>query len=101
MVQSDLLREQTMSAAKGLLSSVRHAGQEPARSRQLLTLMQRCLGSFDLRNILMGDDDPAIFSLIEARYLSQKPGHSDGPWSMSRRRSDTGAFTARRVERNS
>src|SRR4029450_7342669 len=87
----DLLPEQVRlhhERGQGVIEFVRHAGQEPAEGCELLTLMQRfllapqrILGSFDLRNILMGDDDPSVFSLIKARHLYEAPGRLR--WTMA------------------
>ena len=36
--------------------------------QRFLLAPQRILGSFDLRNILMGDDDSSAFGLVKARH---------------------------------
>src|SRR5215831_2004503 len=80
----DLLPEQVRlhhEGGQGVVEFVRHAGQEPAQGRQLFALMQRflltpqyLLGPFNLRNILMSDDDPSAFGLVKARHPYEEPG---------------------------
>src|SRR5215467_1675364 len=65
---------------QGVVEFVCHAGQEPAQGRQLFALMQRfllapqyLLGPFNLRNILMSDDDLSAFGLVKARHPYEEP----------------------------